>query len=29
MLARPTTYMNDSGVAVKAIATFHKIPPTT
>ncbi|QXT63459.1 aminoacyl-tRNA hydrolase [Tessaracoccus palaemonis] len=23
---KPTTFMNDSGVAVKAIAAFHKIP---
>ncbi len=27
VLARPTTFMNDSGVAVKAIAAFHKIAP--
>ncbi|HJE51688.1 MAG TPA: aminoacyl-tRNA hydrolase [Tessaracoccus flavescens] len=27
VLARPTTYMNDSGTAVKAIAAFHKIAP--
>lgn len=27
ILARPTTYMNDSGTAVKAIAAFHKIAP--
>ncbi|MDO5675978.1 MAG: aminoacyl-tRNA hydrolase [Propionibacteriaceae bacterium] len=27
VLARPTTFMNLSGVAVKAIATFHKIEP--
>ncbi len=26
-LAKPTTYMNESGVAVGALATFHKIPP--
>ena len=26
VLAKPTTYMNDSGTAVKAIAAFHKIP---
>jgi len=26
VVAKPTTYMNDSGTAVKAIATFHKIP---
>ncbi|GAA4888990.1 aminoacyl-tRNA hydrolase [Tessaracoccus lubricantis] len=27
VLARPTTFMNLSGVAVKAIASFHKIEP--
>ena len=27
VLARPTTYMNDSGSAVKAIAAFHKVAP--
>lgn len=27
VLARPTTFMNDSGVAVRAIAAFHKIAP--
>lgn len=27
VLARPTTFMNLSGVAVKAIASFHKIAP--
>ncbi|MBK7819724.1 MAG: aminoacyl-tRNA hydrolase [Tessaracoccus sp.] len=26
VLAKPTTYMNDSGAAVKAVAAFHKIP---
>ncbi|MFT3888969.1 MAG: aminoacyl-tRNA hydrolase [Arachnia sp.] len=26
VLAKPTTYMNESGVAVKAVAAFHKIP---
>ena len=26
VLMKPTTYMNESGVAVKALATFHKIP---
>lgn len=26
VLAKPTTFMNDSGSAVKAIAAFHKIP---
>src|SRR5699024_703893 len=26
-LAKPTTYMNESGVAVGALAAFHKIPP--
>ena len=26
VLAKPTTYMNDSGTAVRALATFHKIP---
>ncbi|MBB1482418.1 aminoacyl-tRNA hydrolase [Tessaracoccus sp. MC1865] len=27
VLVRPTTYMNLSGVAVRSIATFHKIEP--
>ncbi len=27
VLIRPTTYMNLSGVAVKAVASFHKIEP--
>lgn len=27
VLIRPTTYMNLSGVAVKAVASFHKIDP--
>ena len=27
LLARPTTYMNDSGRAVRALADFHRIPP--
>jgi peptidyl-tRNA hydrolase, PTH1 family len=27
VLARPRCYMNDSGGAVKALATFYKIPP--
>jgi PTH1 family peptidyl-tRNA hydrolase len=27
VLARPRCYMNDSGSAVKALATFYKIPP--
>ena len=26
ILAKPTTYMNESGAAVKAVAAFHKIP---
>lgn len=26
ILAKPTTFMNDSGAAVKAVASFHKIP---
>lgn len=26
-LARPTTYMNDSGLAVQPLARFYKIPP--
>ena len=26
VLAKPTTFMNDSGTAVKAVAAFHKIP---
>lgn len=28
VLAKPTTYMNDSGSAVRQIATFHKIAPS-
>lgn len=27
ILVKPTTYMNESGVAVAAVARFHKIPP--
>lgn len=27
VLARPTTYMNESGRAVRAVAAFHKIAP--
>lgn len=27
ILARPTTYMNESGRAVRAVAAFHKIDP--
>jgi len=27
LLARPTSYMNDSGRAVRALADFHRIPP--
>lgn len=27
LLAKPTTFMNDSGAAVGAIAAFYKIPP--
>ena len=27
VLAKPTTYMNESGRAVQAVAAFHKIPP--
>lgn len=27
VLVKPTTYMNDSGTAVRAIAAFHKITP--
>jgi len=27
LLARPTTFMNDSGRAVRALAAFHRIPP--
>ena len=27
VLVKPTTYMNDSGIAVAAVARFHKIPP--
>ena len=27
MLVRPETYMNNSGVAVSAIALYHKVPP--
>ena len=26
VLVKPTTYMNESGVAVRALAAFHKIP---
>ena len=26
VLAKPTTYMNESGIAVRAVAAFHKIP---
>jgi PTH1 family peptidyl-tRNA hydrolase len=26
VLAKPTTYMNESGAAVRAVAAFHKIP---
>ncbi|VEJ57713.1 Peptidyl-tRNA hydrolase [Arachnia propionica] len=29
VLVKPTTYMNDSGIAVAAVARFHKIPPPT
>ena len=29
ILAKPQTYMNDSGKAVAAIARFYKIPPRT
>ena len=28
ILARPTTFMNDSGSAVKSLAAFHKIKPS-
>ncbi|HSO69848.1 MAG TPA: aminoacyl-tRNA hydrolase [Arachnia sp.] len=28
VLAKPTTYMNDSGSAVKSVAAFHKIKPS-
>ncbi|BCR81940.1 aminoacyl-tRNA hydrolase [Arachnia rubra] len=27
VLVKPTTFMNDSGVAVAAVARFHRIPP--
>ena len=27
LLARPTTFMNDSGRALRALADFHRIPP--
>jgi len=27
LLVRPTTYMNDSGRAVRALADFHRVPP--
>jgi len=27
LLAKPTTYMNDSGRAVRALASFHRVPP--
>ena len=29
LLAKPTTYMNDSGRAVRALADFHRVPPAT
>src|ERR1700687_5552098 len=28
LLAKPTTYMNDSGLAVKLISAFYKISPS-
>ncbi|AQX15317.1 aminoacyl-tRNA hydrolase [Tessaracoccus lapidicaptus] len=28
VLARPTTFMNDSGSAVRSLATFHKVKPS-
>lgn len=28
VLAKPTTYMNDSGSAVRSLATFHKVKPS-
>jgi PTH1 family peptidyl-tRNA hydrolase len=27
LLAKPTTYMNESGRAVRALAAFHRVPP--
>jgi PTH1 family peptidyl-tRNA hydrolase len=27
LLAKPTTYMNDSGRAMRALADFHRVPP--
>jgi PTH1 family peptidyl-tRNA hydrolase len=29
LLAKPTTYMNDSGRAVRALADFHRVPPAS
>lgn len=29
LLAKPTTYMNNSGRAVRALADFHRVPPAT
>jgi PTH1 family peptidyl-tRNA hydrolase len=28
LLAKPQTYMNDSGIALQALARYHKIPPS-
>jgi PTH1 family peptidyl-tRNA hydrolase len=28
LLAKPTTFMNESGRALRALAHFHKVPPT-
>ena len=28
VIARPTTFMNDSGSAVRSLATFHKVKPS-
>jgi PTH1 family peptidyl-tRNA hydrolase len=28
LLAKPQTYMNDSGVALQSLARYHKIPPS-